>query len=63
MLYYKIAPGCVRQAFNDVGECVEQTFIAEGEPYYETEDGDDINIGNMPLAGREYCPFHMIQPN
>jgi hypothetical protein len=65
MLFKKFTTGVVEQTFNDVGECIEQKFTIpdSGEVEFETEDGYPINMMDMPLAGREYFPFDMIQPN
>ena len=63
MLFHKITVGFVVQAFNDAGECISQEFIAGDTCEYETNDGDPINMDDMPLAGNEYHPFDMIQPN
>jgi hypothetical protein len=63
MLYHKITHGYVRQVFNDAGEFLKQEFVADnGEVIYELEDGHEINVENMPLAGREYEPFNMANP-
>lgn len=62
MLFKKITPGFVTQTFNDAGECVEQNFTAGDDVEYETEDGDPINVMDMPLGGREYQTFDMVQP-
>ncbi len=64
MLFKKFSPGVVEQTFNDAGECIKQEFkiYDHGGVEYETEDGDPINPMNMPLAGREYFPFDMRQP-
>jgi hypothetical protein len=61
MNFNKISHGYVVQTFNDAGEFISQKFVAGGEVEFETEDGDPINIQNMPLAGREYHPFDMTQ--
>lgn len=63
MLFKKITEGCVIQTFNDAGECIAQEFQASGEVEYETGDGDPINSMDMPLGGREYQPFDMVQPS
>jgi hypothetical protein len=63
MLFKKFTTGVVEQTFNDAGECIEQKFMAGDEVEYETEDGDPINMMDMPLGGNEYCPFDMVQPN
>lgn len=62
MLFDKLTNGIVVQTFNDAGECVSQHFIAS-DVEYETSDGDPINCEDMPLAGKEYNPFDMVQPN
>lgn len=62
MLYRKITEGCVVQVFNDAGECIGQRFYAGDVCDYETGDGDGINVDDMPLAGREYQPYDMVQP-
>lgn len=64
MNFVKITPGYVKQTFNDIGECIKQEFIVidHGGVEYETEEGDPINQDDMPLAGREYQEFSMIQP-
>jgi hypothetical protein len=63
MLFKKITPGFVEQTFNDTGECVKQQFIlADDGTEWETEDGDAINSMQMPLAGREFFPYEMRQP-
>ena len=62
MLYVKITEGAVFQYFNDAGECVGQKFEAGDIVEYETDEGDGINMDHMPLAGREYQPFDMVQP-
>jgi hypothetical protein len=58
----KITHGFVCQEFNDVGECIGQEFVAGDMVSYETEDGDPINVMDMPLAGNEYFSFNMEQP-
>lgn len=66
MLFKKIITGVVEQLFNDAGECVSQQFVSMDEQYgfeYETEDGDPINMMDMPLGGREEFPCEMKQPN
>ncbi len=62
MNFKKITPGYVEQIFNDVGECIEQQFYAGDPVDYETEDGDPINVMNMPKGGREYFPMSLNQP-
>uniref|UniRef100_A0A6M3KV10 Uncharacterized protein n=2 Tax=viral metagenome TaxID=1070528 RepID=A0A6M3KV10_9ZZZZ len=62
MNFRKITHGWAEQTFNDIGECLGQTFFAGDQVEYETEDGDPINIMDMPLAGREYFIFDMVQP-
>jgi hypothetical protein len=62
MLYAKITHGYVIQTFNDAGEPLSQMFVAGDPVEYETSDGDPINMMDMPLGGREYLPFHMVQP-
>ena len=62
MNFKKITVGFVIQTFNDVGECIDQEFIAGDEVDYETEDGDPINEMDMPLGGNEYQSFDMVQP-
>jgi len=65
MLFKKFSPGVVEQTFNDAGECINQEFrylVKYGCVEFETGDGDPINEVNMPLAGREYFPFDMRQP-
>ena len=59
MMFQKITEGHVIQTFNDVGEFVTQEFVAGDGVFYETIDGDPINVENMPLAGREYQSFDM----
>lgn len=60
MNYVKITTGRVKQIFNDNGEFLSQTFIAANDDViYETEDGDSINVMDMPLGGREYHPFEI----
>lgn len=65
MLFKKFTTGVVEQVFNDAGECISQQFTTpdSGAVEYETEDGCPINVMNMPLGGREYFPFEMVQPN
>jgi hypothetical protein len=60
--YDKITTGYVAQRFDDKGNCVSQEFISSDECTWEY-DGYEINVGDMPLAGREYFPFDMQQPN
>ena len=64
MLFKKFTTGVVEQTFNDAGECISQEFQADegADVRYETEEGDGINVMDMPLAGREYHPFDMVQP-
>lgn len=62
MLFKKITLGFVIQTFDQLGECIAQEFVAGSQVDYETEDGDGINVMNMPLGGREYQPFDMVQP-
>ena len=61
MNFQKITTGFVIQVFDQMGECISQEFVAGDECDYETEDGDRINVMDMPLGGREYFPFDMIQ--
>lgn len=67
MLFKKITHGHIEQTYNDAGECIAQKFVAgdrvDGPRDYETEDGDPINVMDMPLGGREYFPFDMKQPS
>lgn len=65
MLFKKFTVGHVEQTFNDAGECIKQEFktVDDRPVEYETEDGDPINVMDMPLAGREYFPFDMRQPS
>ncbi len=60
MTYNKITNGFVIQEFNDAGECIGQEFVA-GDVEYEFDD-TPINVMDMPLAGREYQAFDMVQP-
>jgi hypothetical protein len=60
MNYEKIVEGYVVQKFNDAGEFISQKFFA-GDVEYETEEGDPINVMDMPLGGREYFPYEMVQ--
>jgi hypothetical protein len=62
MLFKKFTEGTVEQTFNDAGECIEQKFNAGDVVEFETEDGDPINVMNMPCGGNEYHPFDMVQP-
>lgn len=62
MNFVKITFGHVEQIFNDTGECIGQFFIAGDRVEYETQEGDEINSEDMPLAGREYQNFTMMQP-
>lgn len=62
MKYVKFTHGFVRQTFNDAGECIDQEFVAGDPVEYETVDGDPINSMDMPLGGREYQPFDMVDP-
>lgn len=61
MNFRKITPGFIIQTFNDAGEFLSQEFISGDDVEYETEDGDPINVMDMPLAGNEYFPFEMKQ--
>ena len=61
MNYIKITTGFVIQTFNDKGECIKQEFFA-GEVEWETENGDPISQDELPLGGREYYDFIMVQP-
>lgn len=63
MLFRKITTGVVIQTFNDAGEFLSQEFkiCDHGSVEYETEDGDPINLNQMPLGGREYMSFDMVQ--
>lgn len=64
MLYDKLTHGTVVQTFNDQGDCIGQQFEAGDQVDYKTtEDGLDINQEDMPLGGREYFPFDMVQPD
>lgn len=63
MLFRKISEGYVVQVYNDAGECLGQTFHCGDSCEYETGDGDPINVENMPLAGNEYHPYNMEQPD
>ena len=63
MLFKKVTHGYVEQTFNDQGECIAQAFIAGDEVSCETEDGDEINMMDMPFGGNEYFPFDMRQPS
>jgi len=62
MNFQKITHGFVLQKFDQLGECIGQSFTAGDEVDYETEDGDAINVMDMPLGGDEYQPFDMVQP-
>lgn len=62
MLFKKITVGFVIQTFNDAGECIGQEFIAGDQVDYETQDGEAINVMDMPLGGNEYQSFDMVQP-
>lgn len=63
MRFAKITEGHVIQLFDDTGKFLRQKFVAGDQCEYETEDGDPINVSNMPLAGREYHPFTMQNVN
>jgi hypothetical protein len=65
MLFKKFTTGVVVQSFNDAGECVEQEFkiYDHGSVEYETAEGYPIDVDDLPLNGREYFPFDMVQPN
>ena len=62
MTFRKLTEGYVSQIFNDAGECISQRFFAGDIVEYQTDDGNSIDIENMPLAGREYNSFDMVQP-
>jgi hypothetical protein len=64
MLFKKFTTGVVEQVFNDSGECISQKFLIpdSNSVEYETEDGDPINVMNMPFCGSEYFKFDMVQP-
>ena len=61
MNYKKFIHGYVVQTFNDAGEFLEQRFVASDIVDYEIEEGDPIDETDMPLGGREYFPFEMVQ--
>jgi hypothetical protein len=52
----KYTPGVVRQRFDDNGELVSQSFIANGEVDYI--DGSDMPVYDCYF----YHPFDMVQP-
>lgn len=61
MLFCKITTGVVIQTFNDAGEFLYQKFQPSDSVEYATDEGDLINVNQMPLGGREYMPFDMVQ--
>ena len=66
MLFFKIVHGYVVQSFNDAGEFLSQEFVVDDTIDYEINEtmgggGLPINQDDMPLAGREYHSFDMVQ--
>lgn len=62
MNFVKITSGVVEQTFNDAGECIAQEFFAGDCIGWKDEEGDLITQDDVPLAGREYQDFTMVQP-
>jgi hypothetical protein len=58
----KITTGFVVQTFNsEVGNWVNQEFVAGDQVDYEDENGDPVNDKDNP-ALNQYLTFNMVQP-
>ena len=62
MTFQKLTTGEVIQVFDSTGKCISQRFFAGDIVEYQTDNGNSIDIDDMPLVGREYEPFDMVQP-
>lgn len=52
----------IEQVFSQFGEPIQQDIFASNEVEFKTEDGDPINVEDMPLKGEEYQCIEMVQP-
>jgi hypothetical protein len=65
MLYTKLTYGCVAQTIDsETGDCVSQTFIADGRIDRQSESGEPIPEDDaVELVNVEKdCPLDMVQP-
>lgn len=58
MSYRKITTGFVIQTFDDVGDCIEQEFVAGDVVEYEDDEGNPAT----PPVDEKYHPYCMVQP-
>lgn len=65
MIYSKISYGYVVQTYDsETGDCVEQTFVADGRVERQDEDNEPIpdeQVGELENTEKE-CAFDMVQP-
>ncbi len=65
MIYSKITYGYVAQSYDsETGDCVEQTFIADGRVERLDSEGEPIpedQIEELEHTEKE-CPLDMVQP-
>jgi len=59
--FNKVTVGFVVQKFNEIGEFVEQEFIASDEVSYENKYGESLDLKELPKHGDEYFPLDMVQ--
>ena len=65
MLYTKLTYGCVAQTIDsETGDCVSQSFVADGRVERQTESGEPITDNDaVELMNLERdCPLDMVQP-
>lgn len=62
MEFMKTTGGCVRQSFDDNGNCTGQDFIAGDTVEYEDLFCDTLPLEKVKLAQHSYQPFDMVQP-
>ncbi len=65
MIYSKISYGYVVQSYDsETGDCIEQSFVADGRVERQDETGEPIAaelVGELENTEKE-CAFDMVQP-
>lgn len=61
-MFCKITDGFVIQLFDDQGQCHTQEFTATDHTIYRTAVGKPLDVLAIPLQGKVYFPFDMVQP-
>ena len=57
----KTTYGCVRQVFNDKGNCVSQEFIADDRVEWKDENGNKV-FPPFVNSAHNHLPLDMVQP-